>query len=420
MAGAAPQQGQQPPVATDPSKAADGQLFKGGEGAESFDIARANMNEKLRLKQEADAKAVVDADAQKTEQAKIDGEATALVDGIDIDKIANEVDADWKMAEKIRQFRTMTPENQQKLQGIIHNVDARRQARIDELLNDPELNAEIDAALEAPVAGQPPAAAAAAAAVPPAAAAPAVAPAAVPAAAAEAPAAGAPAAPAAQPPAAQEPAAVQNPGEPVVPAVPAQPPAVTPPQPQLDNQALLDSKLDAIRTEMNDKFQKQEDELAQEKIRREEAEKKMQEMQQADEARVQQQVRTTFDENAGKLGIPEDLRDVAFGKARDIVNVAQRQMSWDEIFASMKEQFPSLFREVAATTKAPADGEQAGGTGETVQKKVTVKPGTGSDAGGKAPTQQPPVAGKKKGHESWDEAKKALSARAGEMMKPTT
>lgn len=416
MAGAAPQAGAAPapqaggqPVATDPAKALEGQLFKGGEGAESFDLARANMNEKLRLKQEADAKAVVDADAAKTAQAKVDGEATAIVDGIDIDKIANEVDADWQMAEKIRQFRTMTPENQQKLQGVIQNVDARRKARIDELLNDPELNAEIDKALEAPVAGQPPAAAPAV---------PAVAAVAAPAAVAPA-AAGAPAAPAAQPPAVQEPAAVQNPGEPAVPAVPAVAPVVAAPPPQLDNQALLDTKLDAIRTEMNDKFKKQEDELAQEKIRREEAEQKMQEMAQADETRVQQEVRTKFDENAGKLGIPEDLRDVAFGKARDIVNVAQKHLSWDEIFASMKAQFPSLFREgTAAAPDVAAGGEQTGGTGEAGQKKVSVKPGTGSDAGGKAPIQQPTVKGKRKEHDSFDEAKRALSARAAEMMKP--
>ena len=186
----------------------------------------------------------------------------------------------------------------------------------------------------------------------------------------------------------------------------------------MDNQALLDSKLDDIRTEMNDKFKKQEDELAQEKIRREEAEQKMQEMAQADETRVQQEVRTKFDENAGKLGIPEDLRDVAFGKARDIVNVAQRTLSWDEIFASMKTQFPSLFREGTAAAPAAGGEPAAGGADTTGQKKVSVKPGTGSDAGGKAPIQQPTVAGKKKEHESFEEAKKALSARAAEMMKP--
>lgn len=379
MAGAAPQQGQ--PVATDPTKAQEGQIFKGGdvkgEGYDDFDKAREGMNKKLREKQEADAAAEQAKIAEGQTKAKIEGKAAAIVEGIDINQIADEVDADFKMAEKIRSFRKMSPENEQKLAAITQNVQKRRQERIDKLLNDPDLNDEIDGALAA--AAQQPATQ--------------------------------PQKPAGQ----QEPPAQQNPGEQAPAAQPGQQPAVKPPEQQLDINQLLDSKLAGVRKELEDKIKQTNSELEQERVRRQEAENKMKEMKQAEQNRIQQEVRTNFNTNAGKLGIPEDLLDVAFGKARDIVNANQRQMSWDEIFAAMKTQFPSLFRGGKATAPAAGGEENAGGDAGETQKKVTVKAGTGTGAGGAGPKNPPPAAGGKKEHDSFDEAKKALSKRAEQM-----
>lgn len=375
MAGQPQQQPAGQPVATDPAKAQENQIYKGGdEGHDAFDKAREGMNQKLREKQQADADAAAAEAAKQTAQAKAEGEATALVNGIDIDQIANEVDADWQMAERIRALRTMSPENEAKLKTLIDGVKARHQSRIDELLNDPQYQ---DKKPEGTVAGQQPQQ---------------------------------------QPPAqpGQQPAQ-QNPNEQVPPAQPGQQPAVKPPEQQLDNNQLLESKLNEIRTEMNDKFKKQENELEQERIRREEAERKMKEMEEAENRRVQEQVRSQFDENAGKMGVPDDLKDVAFGKARDIVNANQRQMSWDEIFTRMKEEFPSLFRGGGGAPAATEGGEQAGAEGAPGQKKVAVKPGTGSNAGGAAPGKQPDSKPQKKEHESFDEAKKALSERAAKL-----
>jgi hypothetical protein len=377
MAGAAPQAGGQP-VATDPTKAAEGQLFKGGGdgGHDAFDKAREGMNAKLRAKQAADEAAAAQEIEQGKTAAKIEGQAKALVEGIDINKIAQEVDADWQMAEKIRGFRTLTPENEAKLATLTQNVQKRRQERIDKLLSESELN---DGLVGARVAGQQPPA---------------------------------------QPQGAQQPPAQQNPGEVAPVAQPGQQPAVKPPEQQLNDQALLDSKLDTIRREFDDKFKKQQGEMEQERIRRLEAENKMKEMKAAEENRVNQEVRSNFNTNAGKLGIPADLQDVAFGKARDIVNANQRNMSWDEIFAAMKEQFPSLFRG-GKPAAAPAEGDgNAGAEGEAGQKKVAVKPGTGTGAGGASPAKPPAAPGGKKEYDSFDEAKKALSKRAESMMSP--
>jgi hypothetical protein len=379
MAGAA-QQPQGQPVATDPTKAQDGQIFKGGdvkgEGYDDFDKAREGMNQKLRQKQEADAAAEQAKIAEGQTKAKIEGKAAAIVEGIDINAIADEVDADFKMAEKIRAFRKLSPENEQKLAAISKSVQQRRQERIDKLLNDPDMNSDLDNALDA-AGAQPPTQ---------------------------------PQKPAGQ----QEPAGQQAPAEGTPQAQPGQQPPVQQPDQQLDINQLLDSKLAGVRKELEDKIKKTNNELEQERIRRQEAENKMKEMKQAEENRVQQEVRTNFNSNAGKLGIPEDLLDVAFGKARDIVNANQRQMSWDDIFAAMKTQFPSLFRGKQATAPAEGGGNAGADAGEAA-KKVTVKAGTGTGAGGAGPKNPPPAAGGKKEHDSFDEAKKALSKRAEQM-----
>lgn len=371
MAGAAPQAGGQP-VATDPRKAAEGQIFKGGdikgEGHDDFQKAREGVNAKLRAKQDADAAT----EAKKIEEGKtaahIEGKAKALVEGIDISKIAAEVDSDFKLAERIRAFRVMSPENEAKLQTLVNNVNARRQKRIDALLADPEFDEREPATQPQPAAG------------------------------------------------AQQQPATQNPQEPAPAAQPGQKPVVGKPPQQMDESQLLDSKLNTIRKEFDDKFKKQQSEMEQERIRRQEAENKMKEMQQAEANRKNQEVRSNFNANAGKMGVPKDLLDVAFSKASDIVNAHQRQMTWDEIFAAMKTEYPSLFRAAKGAAPAEADDKgKAGAEGGETQKKVAVKPGTGSGAGGKAPQQQPPAAGGKKEHESFADARKALSERAGKM-----
>lgn len=389
MSGAAQQQPEPPQgnnVVTDPKKAGEGQLFKGdvNEGHDDFQKARESMNQKLRQKEEADKQAEVQKTEEEKRKAKIEGEAEAIVEGIDIDKIAKEVDDDFSIAEKVRSFRSLTPEAQQKLTELRQRVGDRRNKRIEELLNDPDLNDEIDNALansqpegqQAPPPQQPQ-----------------------------------------KPEGQQEPAGQQQPGEETPPAQVQEPQKPQQPQQQMDNSQLLESKLNEIRSEFNEKFEKQNEELEQERIRREEAEQKMKEMEEAEKAREQEKVKADFKDNASKLGIPDDLHDVAFGKATEIVNANQRQMTWNEIFAAMKEHYPSLFREGKgkATTDDSGEAEDAGeGAGEA-KKKVTVKPGTGTSAGGKG--NPPPQESKKKaeGHDSWEAAKKSLSEKAAKL-----
>lgn len=387
MAGAAQQQGQ--PVATDPKKATDGQIYKGdakGDGHDDFQKAREATNAKLRQKQEADAKAEQEKVADGQRKAKIEGQAKAIVDGIDLTQIANEVDQDFKLAEKFRAFRTMTPENQAKLEAIKKNVTARRNKRVEELLNDPDMNGNIDNALAADAKKNPPA----------------------------------------QPPqqpqggAAQQPAGQQAPAEGTPPAtVATNPPPAQPPQ-QMDLAAQLDDKLKKMRTEFDDKIKKRDNELEQERLRRKEAENKLKEREQAEQKRVQQETRKNFDTNAKQLGVPEDMLDIAFQRAVEVVNANQRQMTWNEIFAAMKEGTPSLFRGGKAATgdgkQPPANPEAgAGGTGAPPQKKVSVKAGTGTDAGGAGGKNPPETKTKGDGHESFGEARKRLSERVSEM-----
>jgi hypothetical protein len=381
MAGGAQQQH---PVATDPKKAADGQIYKGdakGEGHDDFQKAREGMNAKLRDKQAADAAADQKKIADGQKLAKIDGQADAIVKGLDLKKIAQEVDQDFQMAEKLRSFRVLSPENKTKLEQLKANVTARRNKRIEAILNDPDLNKEIDTALAAGAKPQ---------------------------------------APAQQPQGgpAQQPAAVQKPAEGVPNAAIQQPQQPAQPQQQMDMNALLDDKLGKIKQEFTDKFKKQDDELAQERIRRQEAEKKMRDMENAEKTRANTETRNQFNTNAKKLGVPEDLLDVAFGTASEIVNANQRQMTWEEIFAAMKEHRPSLFRTPAKGGDGKPAGtgtEPAAGEGGTQPRKVTVKAGTGTDAGGKVAGKNPPATTEKKEHESFADARKALSKRAETM-----
>lgn len=387
MAGAAqpqlPQGGK--PVATDPKKAVEGQIYKGdakGDGHDDFQKAREGMNQKLREKQAADQAAEQKKIADDQKKAKIEGQAQAIVEGIDLKQIAKEVDQDFAMAEKLRSFRTLSPENKAKLETLKQSVTARRNKRIEAILADPDLNKEIDAALTATQPKEPP----------------------------QQPQGGP----------AQQPAAQQKPAEGTPGATVQQPQQPAQPQQQMDVNALLDDKLGKIKQEFAEKFKKQDDELAQERIRRQEAEKKMRDMENAEKTRKQTETRNQFNDNAKKLGIPEDLLDVAFGTAVEIVNANQRQMTWEEIFAAMKEHRPSLFRSAAKggdPKPAPAGepGDTAGGGAAPAQKKVVVKAGTGTDAGGKQTGKQPPAGGEKKEHESFAEARKALAKRAETM-----
>lgn len=385
MAGASQQQPQSGDVATDPKKAGEGQLFKGdvNDGHDDFQKAREGMNERLRKKQEEDQQAEVQKTEEEKRKAKIEGEADALVDGIDIEKIARDVDEDFSIAEKVRSFRSLSPEAQNNLTELRQRVGDRRNKRIEELLNDPDLNDEIDSALENN-AGQ----------------------------SGQQPQGGQAAPPPQQPEGQQTPEGQQEPAEGTPPAQVQEPQKPQQPQQQMDDQQLLDSKLDSIRNEFNEKFEKQQEELEQERIRREEAEQKMQEMEQVEKQKQQEETKKQFRDNASKLGIPDDLQDVAFSKATDIVNSNQRQMTWDEIFAAMKEHYPSLFRD--AKGGAPASGDAGEGAG-AAKKKVAVKAGTGTDAGGKAGAKPPEKKKSADGHDSFSEARKSLAKRAEKM-----
>lgn len=319
-----------------------------------FDAARARAKQKAKKEDEDFSKKL---DLQKQADARAD----QIIEGVDLDALAKEVDEDFSMASKFRNLRQMTPEATKKLAEIRNRVKERKAAM------KPAEGTQ-------PVAGSAPAAGAqpAAGAAPQGSAAPAAG-----AASAAAPAAGA------QPPAGGAPAT----GTPD----PAKPAAT-------DD---FTKKLDDLRKEFDTKLtaqQKKQQELEAENAKLKADKQKFEE--EKKKAAEQQRV-DNFNKAAKAAGIPDDLSGFAYTKAQDIVNKAGAKLTYQQIFDKLKEQHPSIFNTKEVKPAATETKEEP---------KFQVRPGTGSPTGGKGST-PPAVPKQERGADSWDESRRKLKER---------
>lgn len=310
-----------------------------------FDGARARAKAHAKAEDEAFNKK---SDLQKTADARAD----QIIEGVDLDALAKEVDEDFSMASKFRNLRKLSPDATAKLAEIRQRVMERKKEQTTAkgaVDNDQKKDAIVP-----PVAGG-----ASQTVVPDAAGQPTAAPVA---AGAQDPVAGGKAA---------------------------------------DTTDEFTKKLDELRKEFATKLTVQQEatkKLEQENQKLKADKQKFEDEQRvaADQKRVEQ-----FTTAAKAAGIPEDLADFAFGKAQDIVNKAGARLTYNQIFEKLQEQHPSIFKTKQVEPQAQNTPDDP---------KFRVQPGTGSNTGGvgSRPTQKPKM---ERGADSWDESRRKLKAQ---------
>lgn len=401
-------------------------------GAADFDTARAQTKVKARAAEAADV------EAARFNQ-EVDIRADQIVDGIDMEGLVAEVEADETLLGKINGWKGgITPENQTKLKALRTEVEASIQADIDAAVAEANKMAGTKPdANTPPVAGAAPAAAAPAAAAPPAATPP------VPAVAAPAVPAVTPPAPAATPPA---PAAVPPVGAaPAVPPVGETPPAVgaagaagaaaaTPPvaeppaaqAPVPDVSAVLDTRLNEMKESLQTEFGEQISTITQELATTKETLAKVEK--ERDDAIAESATQASAAEKleffvAAKLaGVKDDLRDFAYSAAQTLVKQlgesgqvqAGQPITYEVIFNELKKGNPSLFSEQAAepgATKAPGEGVPVPAA---VDLKPKAKTSTGNSLGSIPATGLEDGGSKtgERGHDNFEGASAALRKKA--------
>lgn len=331
-------------------------MMRGDAKDDADGFAQAAGRAKARAKQEDEA-------FQKKDDLKRKAEARAdqIIEGVDLDALAKEVDEDFSMASKFRNLRQMTPAATAKLEELRQRVKARK-AEAKPVEGDVKDGMKPAAAV-APAAG-----------------------AAKPAGALDA-----------TDPPASAPAAAAAPGATVPPAGAA--PVGDPAKPAEADE--FTQKLDALRKEFDIKLTAQKE--AQKKLETEnqtlKAEK--QKFEQAQKQAAEQKRVEQFTTAAKAAGIPEDLADFAFGKAQDIVNEFGGKMTYAQIFEKLEAKHPSIFKNQSVVPQAKDD---------TTETTFRVQPGTGSNTGGVG--SKPPVKPKQeKGADSWDESRRKLKAQ---------